>query len=818
MANDTPGGIESPVAMSEPADTLSDSSSLGENATMLTRIGRWSFRRRWAVLITWLLLLIAVWAVAGSVGSAFNDALEVPDSETKEGFDLIEEHFDGVGGGISGSIVFAAEQGINDPAIADPMQEMIAEADAIGEPGDVTIVSPYASAGALQVTDDETLAFATVELDPDVGETDAGEIGQELRELKPDVEGLDVLIGGQGLSEFEPPEAELIGIAFAIVILIVAFGSVVAMGVPIGVAIVGVGTGLGVTTLATNGLTIPQFAPTIGAMIGLGVGIDYALFILTRYREHLHLGETTINATGHALDTAGRAVLFAGLTVVVSLLGLLVVGLSFVTGLAVSAAITVLCTMLASITLLPALLGFVNERIETTRWRGLVAAGFVAVALLGVGLGIQPLMIGLPIAIVILVAGTFIAPLRKTLPRRPPKPRRETFWYKLSRVIQARPWTAALGGTLLLLILAVPVLGIRLGFSDEGNAQESTDYRQAYDLLSEGFGAGFNGPLLITVDLNGTSDFENVLALGEALTETDGVAQVSPPFPSDLEDPTASGAALIRVTPETSPQSEETEDLIERLRTDVIPPALAGSEIDAHITGFTAASVDFSDYLSGRTLMFFGVVLVLSFVLLMMVFRSLLVPLKAVIMNMLSIAAAYGVTVAVFQWGWGDVLLDTSSGAPIEPFIPMMMFAVVFGLSMDYEVFLISRIKEEYDYSGDAVESVADGLAATARVISAAAAIMIVVFGSFVLDADRVIRLFGFGLAVAVLLDATLVRMVLVPATMELLGEKNWWIPKWLDRILPNIQVEGRADVHPPSDEPDGDSSDEAEQEPVLTS
>ncbi|MCH7789268.1 MAG: MMPL family transporter [Acidobacteria bacterium] len=396
------------------------------------------------------------------------------------------------------------------------------------------------------------------------------------------------------------------------------------------------------------------------------------------------------------------------------------------------------------------------------------------------------------------------------MPRKAPKPLRETGWYRFSRIIQARPWTMAISCTVLLLMLALPVLGLRLGFSDDGNAPTSEDRRSAYDLLSDGFGPGFNGTLVATVSIGDPDDVEAVEALVETLDQAEGVSQAVGP---NFDDPVAPEAAIIRLVADSAPQAAETSNTIERLRSEVIPAAIDGTSLEVYLTGFTAASIDFSEYLAGRTLMFFAIVFALSFLLLMVVFRSLLVPLKAVVMNALSIAAAYGLVVVVFQWGWFDSVLDTGRNAPIEPFIPMMMFAVVFGLSMDYEVFLLSRIKEEYDRSGDAVESVADGLAMTARVITAAAAIMVVVFGSFMFESDRVIRLFGFGLAVAVLIDATIVRMVLVPATMELLGERNWWIPGWLDRILPNIQIDGTPKPDPRGDDGPGQPTRDSERD-----
>lgn len=755
------------------------------------RLGRFGFRRRWLTLGTWVAILVSVFVLVGTIGTSSDSSFSIPDSESKNGFVTLDEYFGGVGSGRSGSIVFYAEQGVEDAEVQSAMTEMFAEA---GDIDGVTLTSPYSPAGQqlglVAVDGDQSglIAYAQIDLDESVSETRSSEIGSEIAELAPtNIDGLQVEIGGHALAEFEPPESELIGLAFAVVILILAFGSVVAMGLPIGVALFGVGIGAGITMLLSNVLSVPDFAVTLGAMIGLGVGIDYALFIVTRYREGLKAGQTPEDATMTALDTAGRAVVFAGFTVVISLLGMFIMGLPFINGLATGAAVTVLVTMLASITLLPAFLGFAGERVEVTRRRGLIAAGFVSLALLGAGLGIQPLLLGAPIAAVVLVASFAFAPLRKELRPRKDKPLRQTFAYRWSRFVQKNPWKVAISTSVFLLLLAIPLLTLRLGFSDESNNAEGSTTREAYELISDGFGPGANGPLLLTAELTGPSDAEILVGLVETLNQTEGVAEAKGPIPNH---PDAPEAVIIQVTPTTGPQDQATTDLVETLRVDVVPQATAGSDLEVNVTGSVAANIDFSSYLAARLPLFFAAVLSLSFLLLMMVFRSLLVPLKAVIMNMLSIGAAYGVVIAVFQWGWFASLFNTSGG-PIEPFLPMMMFAIVFGLSMDYEVFLLSRVKEEFDRTGDPVESVADGLAASARVITAAAAIMIVVFGSFVLEDDRIIKMFGLGLATAVFLDATLVRMLLVPATMELLGARNWWLPKWLDRLLPTLNVEG---------------------------
>jgi RND superfamily putative drug exporter len=483
-------------------------------------------------------------------------------------------------------------------------------------------------------------------------------------------------------------------------------------------------------------------------------------------------------------------VLFAGTTVVISLLGMLVMGVTFVQGLAVGAAAVVAVTVAASLTLLPALIGFAGERIELTRWRGLIAAGLAAIALVGVGLDIPPLIVGLPLAVAVLIAGLFFRPLKREVAHRPPKPLRETAAYRWSRVIQHRPWTAAIVGAVALAVLAVPVFGLRLGFSDESNFADDTTTKQAYDLLVEGFGPGFNGPLTLAAELPEGTDLADLSAITEAADADPGVEFVSEPRGNDPDDP---AAAIWEVIPTTGPQDSDTTKLVDRLRNDVLPPAEDATGVEVAVTGNVAVSVDFSDFLASRLPYFFVAVLALSFLLLMVVFRSLLVPLKAVIMNLLSIGAAYGIVVALFQWGWLSDLTGVEP-APIEPWMPMMLFAITFGLSMDYEVFLLSRVREEWHRTGDSRTSVADGLASTAKVITAAAAIMVVVFGSFILENDRTVKLMGVGLAAAILLDATIVRMLLVPATMELLGDRNWWLPRWLDRILPNLDVEGHAE------------------------
>ena len=759
---------------------------------MFVRLGTWCHNRRKTVVVLWVAALFVLGGVSSAIGTDFKEDFNGPDVESQTGFDILNEHFGGQGAGLTGTIVFRAEQGVDDPEVQAGMEELFARFDARD---DMTVASPYAEGGEHQVArqgrEAGRIAYADIEMPEDTTWADAQEAGADILAAAPDVEGLQVEVGGSSFGEFEEPSSEVIGLAFAIVILILAFGSVLAMGLPVAVALAGIGVGTALLMVSTNIFAVPDFAQFLGLMIGLGVGIDYALFIVTRYRENLHHGHTVEEATAIALDTAGRAVAFAGVTVVISFLGMLVMGVAFVSGLAISAALVVATTVVASLTLLPALLGFAGEKVEVTRWRGLIAAGLVAIALLGAGVGVPAVSVpALVLAAIVIALGFALAPLKKAVPLRETKPITETTAYRWSRLIQRRPWPAFVGGTVLLAVLAVPVFGLRLGFSDEGNFAEDTTTRKAYDLLADGFGPGFNGPLLLTTELSEGTELADLDAIGAAVAADPNVAFVSPAVPNDPSAPTA---ALWRAIPRTAPQDADTTSLVNRLRADVLPPVADEAGVDIAVTGFTAVGVDFSDYLASRLGYFFAAVLVLSFLLLMVAFRSVLVPLKAVVMNLLSIGAAYGIVVAIFQWGWLSDLTGVEP-APVEPFIPMMLFAIVFGLSMDYEVFLLSRVKEEWTRTGDSHLSVANGLASTARVITAAAAIMVVVFGSFLLESDRVVKLFGLGLAVAILLDATIVRMLLVPATMELLGDRNWWLPRWLDRILPRVDVEGHPD------------------------
>jgi RND superfamily putative drug exporter len=548
------------------------------------------------------------------------------------------------------------------------------------------------------------------------------------------------LTGSLALLEQKAPSSELIGIGVAIIVLLIAFGSVVAMGLPIATALLGIFVGAAGVGVLSAVMDIPEFSLILCAMIGLGVGIDYALFIVTRHRQHLHEGMSVEDAAGTAVATAGQAVLFAGTTVVIAILGLFLAGLPAISGMGAAVALVVTVSMVAAVTLLPGLLG---------------------------------------------LAGTKIDKLSIHRKSHVVKPADETVAGRWAHHVGNHPVRYAIVGLGALCAIAVPALSMRIGVPDDGNAPTHTTQRIAYDQLADGFGPGFNGPILVVVELSTPDDAATVSRIHDALQADPGIAAVTAPVLNAAGD-----TAVFTANPTTAPQAEATDQLVRHLRTEVLPGAVEGTDVRVSLTG-RAMLTDLTDRITNRLPLFIAAVVAMSFLLLMIVFRSILVPLKAAIMNLLSIAAAYGVLVAVFQWGWGKGLIGLHNTMPINPFLPLIMFAILFGLSMDYEVFLLSRVREEYVRTGDNHEAVVHGLSSTARVITSAALIMISVFGAFVLSDDPNGKLFGIGLAVAVLIDATLVRMILVPATMSLLGKANWWLPGWLDRILPHLDLEG---------------------------
>jgi RND superfamily putative drug exporter len=718
---------------------------------MLHRLADWCYTRRRTVLVVWVLALVAIGAAAGTIGSAYSNNFKMPGTESQQAFDLLQSRFPSRSGD-SGTIVFKAAGGIDQPAVRARMEALFAKVAVV--PHVVGVASPYGPDGARQVSRDRSIAFATVQFDErayDVGKSTASGLARLAHDAGGG--GVQVETAGSVFGQLQSPQGkEGVGLLGAMLVLLITFGSLLAMGLPLMTALFGIGIGASLLGLLTHVLDTPVFAPQVASMISIGVGIDYALFIVTRYRSALAGSGDPRAAVVESLTTAGRAVLFAGTTVVISLMGMLLMGFAFVRGLAVGASVAVLVTMLAAITLLPAVLGFVGHNIDK---------------------------------------------LRVPFLRRAPAPasaaeagHRHTFAWRYSRAIQRRPWPLAIGGLLVLLALAAPVLSLRLGVSDDGNLPRSASARRGYDLLSQGFGPGFNGPFVVVAD---HASAAGLGVLQGRLLNTPGVAFASPPVSNPAGD-----TAIITVFPSTAPQDAATTKLLHRLRSSVVP----STGVRAYTGGLVAAFEDQTTTMSSRLPVFFGAVILLSFLLLMAVFRSVLVPLKAAVMNLLSIGAAYGILVAVFQWGWLSGLVGVDRKGPIESWLPMMLFAILFGLSMDYEVFLLSRIREEWLRSSDNGLAVADGLATTARVITAAAAIMVLVFLAFALDDLRVLKEVGIGMASAVFIDATVVRMVLVPATMELLGERNWWLPRWLDRVVPNVEVDRPDRPDPAGPEP----------------
>ena len=554
---------------------------------------------------------------------------------------------------------------------------------------------------------------------------------------------LQIETSGDLFFAFEEPGTgvgEVLGLVAAVIILLLAFGSVIAMGLPIGMALIGLGVGVSALSLVTYLVDIPSFAPVVGAMVGLGVGIDYSLFLVTRYRELLARGLGVEESVGRAVATAGQSVVFAGGVVVIAILGLAISGIPFMAAAGIAVAVVVTVMVALAVTLLPALLGLAGHRVNGLRSK-----------------------------------------------RRTPHTHHGTGWLRWGQHVSRHAWGYAIGGAALLIALAAPALSLQLGFPDEGALPDSRTERRAYDLLADGFGPGVNGPLVIAVDTS--QDSGVVEPLATAIEADSGIASVAPAEVSG----NGSVTTLIAI-PATAPQDTATIETIERLRTEVLPQVLADSPAVAHIGGQTATWGDLGGRVGDRLPLFIAAVVLLSFLLLTLVFRSVLVPLKAALMNLLSIGAAYGVMVMVFQWGWGKDLIGLEETVPIIAFIPMIMFAILFGLSMDYEVFLLSRVREEYLRTGDNQASVVRGIARTGRVITSAALIMIAVFSGFMLGDDPAIKMMGLGLATAIFLDATVVRLVLVPATMKLLGRANWWLPGWLDRLLPTIDARaGRA-------------------------
>ncbi|MFM9447083.1 MMPL family transporter [Streptomyces acidiscabies] len=712
-------------------------------------MARWCYRHRLVVLLLWVGALFGMGFTASAAGTDYANVFSLPDTDSKKAYDLMEKAFPARAGDTD-TVVWKTDSGsVRDDAVRrriEPALKEIAGLDGVGD-----VAGPYSGAGgAAQISRDGTIAYAQVTFTKQ-----ANEVPKELIEKVVDVAqkaeqgGLRVELGGQAIQRVqEPPTglAEMVGLAAAAIVLFLAFGSFFAMLLPIAIAVFGVGMGLFGTQLLSHTTDIPDLAPLLASLIGLGVGIDYALFIVTRHRKGVLRGLDPEESAVTALNTSGRAVLFAGGTVCIALAGMLVTNLRFLDGVVIGTSLTVVLSVLAATTLLPALLGFLGQRVLSRGQRRRLAAS-----------GPEPETTSGPAV-------------------------------RWSTQVQRRPRSIAALALAVMVVLALPVLSLRLGATDQGNDDTTTTTRQAYDLLAEGFGPGFNGPLQVVADGGDTA------ALVRGIEATEGVARVA-------ALPPAAGVTVVQVVPTTSPQSRETDDLIDTLRDRVIPQAGA----EAHVGGVTAVSKDFATVTGDRLPLFVATIIGLGFLLLLVAFRSLVVPLTAAVMNLVAAAASFGVLVAIFQWGWGLELLGLGKEGPINAFLPVIMLSLLFGLSMDYQVFLVSRMHEEWVHTRDNARAVRVGLAETSRVINSAALIMVCVFLAFVLSGDSGAAMAGVGLAVAVALDAFILRTALVPAAMHLLGTSNWWLPAWLEKRLPHLAVE-------PAEEPapsgaDGPSS-----------
>ncbi|HZA90498.1 MAG TPA: MMPL family transporter [Solirubrobacterales bacterium] len=760
-------------------------------ARVLYRLGRGCARHRYVVLVVWLAIAIAVSLVADSVGRETSNNLSLPGTNSTAATDLLDDRLPKQANGTNPVVLEAPSgkkltSGANRKAVNKTVKSL--ERNQYVR----SAVSPLSRSGKDALSKDERIGYIAVLLTvgPDAIDVDEANEIIDAADPAPDA-GLDVAVGGYLGEEVSKPDtgtSEVVGIVAAIIILLVAFGTAAAMPLPIVTALLAVVTGLSVIGLLGHVVDVPDVGPTLGIMIGLGVGIDYALFIVTRHRGFLAQGLPVEEAVGRAVATSGSAIVFAGSTVVIALCSLFLAGIPLVSVMGLAAAVVVVIAMAAAITLLPAILAILGGRIES---------------------------------------------LRLPFVRSAPHDHRPHGWARWAHWVARHAWPAMLAAIAVLAVLALPTLDLELGAQDDGELPKSTEARQAYDLLSRGFGPGYTGPLLIAVDFDGDpahpdrkkldqvksqeQQAQQAAALGEPVSESQQrqLAQEEAFYKSKASDPRlvklenkiskakdvelvstakvnkSGSAAVFTATARTAPAAQPTENLVRELRSTVIPDAVKGTSLTAYVDGETAGYIDLASKISDKLPSVIAIVVALAFVLLLIAFRSVLVPLTSALMNLLSVAAAYGVLTAVFQKGWGAELIGLDGPVPIASYVPLIMFAILFGLSMDYQVFLVTRVREHYEKNRDNLHAVVDGLAVSGRVITSAALIMVCVFGSFILDADVIVKQFGVGLAVAIAIDATIIRCVLVPAVMVRLGGANWWLPGWLGRILPGIGIEG---------------------------
>ena len=720
-------------------------------------LARWCFNRRKIVLAAWLIAFVVLFGVNKAANPAFSNKFQLNNTASFKALNLLEKDFPSASGSSDQLVLHATTSTFLDPTVRASVAHLLASLGALPHVDSVT--SPFTpETEKTQISGDSTVAFATIHFDEQSESLPKAAVLKVISVAEKGANSqFEVALGGQDIEAAQQKSGSIstiLGIFAAIVVLGIAFGALYASFLPLIIALLAIGVGYALTGLITHVMTVATFSVELGVLIGLGVGVDYALFIVTRHRAGLREGQPIESSAVNAINTAGRAVFFAGITVCIALLGQFALGISFLYGVAVTAAITVAMTMLASLTLLPAMLGFLGMKVLSRRQRRALRAS-----------GPVPEDAG-------------------------------GFWHRWAKGIERGPLLPALTALITVIIIALPIFTLHLGLDDAGTDAAKSTTRVAYDTLAKGFGPGFNGPLQLVAVLPSPSDLTQFQSVVTTVGSEQGVVKATPASTNPAQT-----IAIAEIYPSTSPESVQTASLVQHLRDDVIPKAQAGTGLNVLVGGSTAIQTDFSHVLASKLPLFVGVVVVLAFLLLMAVFRSLLIPAIASIMNLLSVGASLGIMNAVFEWGWGKSLFGISEKAPVEVFVPVLLFSILFGLSMDYEVFLVSRIHESWLATGDNDHAVTTGQAETGRVITAAATIMILVFASFVLEDNVIIKQFGIGLAGAIIIDAFIVRTLIVPSLMHLAGKANWWLPKGLDRIVPHIHVEA-GDTAPVPSEP----------------